>query len=71
MKTFSVKIPDDKTSFFREFLELIGGSFDKQEFELTAEMKQVLDERLKTDKSEYLPARESIDKIKSKYGFMN
>lgn len=68
MKIFSVKIPDDKTSFFLEFLELIGGSFDKQEFELTTEMKQVLDERLKTDKSKYLPARESIDKIKSKYG---
>ncbi len=70
MTTFNVTIPDDKTSFFLEFLELIGGRFEENfaDFELNDDIKKMLDERLKTDKEEYLPAREALNKLKSKYG---
>ena len=70
MTTYSVTIPDDKTSFFLEFLELIGGKFEKDsvDFKLSDDIKKMLDERLKTDKKEYLPAREEIENLKSKYG---
>ena len=68
MKTFSVKIPDDKTSFFLEFLELIGGSFDKQEFELTSEQKEFLLRQNKVPLDECISAQESYERLKTKHG---
>jgi len=70
MTTFNVTIPEDKTSFFLEFLELIGGRYEKnlRDMELTDDIKKMLDERLNTDRKEYLPARESLNQLKSKYG---
>lgn len=35
--------------------------------QLSKEVKQMLDKRLKEDKSTYTPARESLNKIRSKY----
>lgn len=40
----------------------------EDEFELTDEMKKLLDERLKEDKSEAVDAWESLRKIRAKYG---
>jgi hypothetical protein len=37
-------------------------------FELTAEMKAVLDERLQEDEKNYLTAEESIKRLNIKYG---
>ena len=37
-------------------------------FELTEEMKKILDERLKEDGSDYISSEESIAQLKSKYG---
>ncbi|NLN33127.1 MAG: hypothetical protein GX159_05985 [Flavobacteriaceae bacterium] len=68
MKTFSVKIPDDKTSFFLEFLELIGGSFEKQEFELTSEQKEFLLRQNKVPLDECISAQESYERLKTKHG---
>ncbi|BAU53369.1 hypothetical protein [Mucilaginibacter gotjawali] len=41
---------------------------DEDDFELTTEMKGVLDERLKEDEKTYLTAGESINLLNKKYG---
>lgn len=41
---------------------------DDSDFELTADMKVVLDERLQEDESTYLTAEESISQLNKKYG---
>jgi hypothetical protein len=41
---------------------------EEEEDELTQEMKNILDERLTEDESNYLTAEESINQLKVKYG---
>ncbi len=41
---------------------------DERDFELSADMKAVLDERLQEDESTYLSAEESINQLSKKYG---
>jgi hypothetical protein len=41
---------------------------DDSDFELTTDMKTVLDERLSEDESTYLSAEESISQLNKKYG---
>jgi len=41
---------------------------EDDDFELTQEMKMILDERLEEDGSDYISAEESISQLKSKYG---
>lgn len=41
---------------------------DISDYELTTDMKTVLDERLQEDESTYLTSEESIDKLHQKYG---
>ena len=41
---------------------------DGDDYELTEEMKEILDERLEEDEATYLTAKESIDQLKKKYG---
>lgn len=41
---------------------------DDSDFELTTDMKTVLDERLLEDESTYLSAEESISQLNKKYG---
>lgn len=41
---------------------------DDVDFELTSDMKAVLDERLKEDESTYLTAEEAINQLNKKYG---
>jgi hypothetical protein len=41
---------------------------DEDDFELTTEMKAVLDERLQEDEKTYLTAEESINQLNKKYG---
>ena len=41
---------------------------DNSDFELTADMKAVLDERLQEEESTYLSAEESINQLHKKYG---
>ena len=38
------------------------------DFDLTSDMKAVLDERLREDESTYLPAEDSINQLNKKYG---
>lgn len=41
---------------------------EEDDFELTQEMKAILDERLSEDESDYITAEESIRQLKEKYG---
>lgn len=41
---------------------------DKEDFELTTEMKPVLDERLQEDEKTYLTGEDSIKQLNKKYG---
>ena len=41
---------------------------EEENFELTQEMKAILDERLTEDKSDYISAKQSINELKQKYG---
>ena len=41
---------------------------EEQDFELSQEMKNILDERLIEDESDYITADESIKQLKKKYG---
>ncbi len=41
---------------------------DKEDFELTTEMKTVLDERLQEDEKTYLTMEDSIKQLNKKYG---
>jgi hypothetical protein len=41
---------------------------EEVDFELTQEMKTILDERLLEDGSDYITAEESISELKAKYG---
>ena len=41
---------------------------DENDYEITSEMKSVLDNRMQEDESTYLTAEESIHKLNKKYG---
>jgi hypothetical protein len=70
MISYNVAISDNKQAFFQEFLNLIGAKFElkNQEVLLTDEQKEILEERLKIDKSNFVSARESLEILKEKYG---
>lgn len=69
MISYSVTIPDAKQSFFQEFLEIMGADYKKNEndLQLSEQQKKILDERLKADKKDFIPAREALNKIRQKY----
>lgn len=41
---------------------------EEPDFELSQEMKNILDERLQEDESDYISAEDSIKQLKNKYG---
>lgn len=69
MTTFNVTIPNDKTSFFLEFLELIGGKFERDldGFELSEEQKEFLLKQNKVPIEDCVSLEKSIEKLKLKY----
>lgn len=60
----------EEETFVETFLKKMKISFEKNEddFELTDEMKRVIDEALKQDRSKSVDAFESLKKISEKYG---
>lgn len=61
----------EEETFVETFLKKMKIRFEKNEdddFELTDEMKKLIDERLKEDKSKAIDAGESLRKIRAKYG---
>jgi len=71
MVSYKVDVPESKESFFQEFLEMIGAAYEKnhsQQFELSDAHIKTLDERLESDKGEFVSARESLEKLRKTYG---
>ncbi len=70
MTTYNVSIPDNKDSFFREFLELIGAKYEKKQdtFELSDEQKMILDNQDNLPLSEYQDNNEFVAELKKEYG---
>ena len=70
MTTYNVSIPDNKDSFFREFLELIGAKYDKTQdtFELSDEQKKILDSQDDFSLSDYEDNDSFIAELKKEYG---
>jgi len=46
MITYNVSIPENKQSFFQEFLDMIGADYEKKldDFKLSKEHKEMLDQ---------------------------
>lgn len=62
MITYHVTIPNNKNSFFLEFLKLIGAEYQEEaNFELTEEQKKLLDTALKQDKKTFI-SRDALSK---------
>jgi hypothetical protein len=71
MVSYKVNVPESKQSFFQEFLDLIGAEYEKNQnadFELSDAQKETLDQRLKSEKNEFVSARESLEKLRKTYG---
>lgn len=72
MTQITIQLKDkEEETFVETFLKKMKIHFEKNEdidLELTDEMKRVIDERLKEDKSTAVDASESLRKIRSKYG---
>ena len=64
----NIVLPDD---FIADEVEVIvlAKSNNSIPFELTDEQKQLLDTRLAEPESEYISSKESLEKIRKKYGF--
>jgi hypothetical protein len=60
----------EEETFVETFLKRMKISFEKNEddFELTDEMKRVIDESLKQDKSTAVDGKESLKRIRARYG---
>jgi ribosomal protein S20 len=60
----------EEETFVETFLKKMKISFEKNEddFELTDEMKRVIDEALKQDRSTAVDGKESLKRIRAKYG---
>jgi len=69
MVTYNVSIPENKQSFFQEFLDMIGADYEKEadDFKLTKEQKKILDQRLKQDKKSFVSAKDVLNQVRKKY----
>lgn len=69
MISYNVSIPENKQSFFQEFLDMIGADYEKKsdDFKLSKEQKKILDNRLKEDKKNFTPAKEVLKQVRQKY----
>lgn len=71
MSTITIHPKDkEEETLMENLLKRMKISFEKNEddFELTDEMKRVIDERLAEDENTYVDAEESLKKISEKYG---
>lgn len=62
----NIVLPDD---FNAEEVEVIILAQNKDEFFLSDEQKNILENRLNEPESDYISSNESLAKIKKKYGF--
>ncbi len=71
MSTITIHLKDkEEETLMENLLKRMKISFEKNEddFELTDEMKRVIDEALKQDRSKSVDAFESLKRISEKYG---
>ncbi|WP_293929194.1 hypothetical protein [Sphingobacterium sp. UBA6320] len=70
MTTFKVSVPEDKTSFFLEVLELIGATYESKEtnFKLTDEQEQFLLSQNDVSLDDCQPAHLFFEELNVKYG---
>jgi coproporphyrinogen III oxidase-like Fe-S oxidoreductase len=71
MSTITIHLKDkEEETLMESLLKRMKISFEKNEddFELTDEIKKMIDERLLEDKNTYVDAEESLRKISEKYG---
>jgi hypothetical protein len=57
-----------KATFKSKPITIIVEEDDNDDFELTADIKAVLDERLQEDEKDYLTGKQSIELLNKKYG---
>lgn len=70
MVTYNVSIPENKQSFFQEFLDMIGAQYKKEEeidFQLTDQQKQVLLEQENISLDDCMDADDFLKEMKKKY----
>ncbi len=71
MSTITIHLKDkEEETFMENLLNKMKIRFEKEEddFELTEEMKKVIDEALKQDRSESVDGFETLKRISEKYG---
>lgn len=74
MRQITIQLKDaEEESFVETFLKKMKIKFQKEDselddFEVTDEMKRVIDERLKEDKYTAVDARQGVREIRAKYG---
>ncbi|KNB62010.1 hypothetical protein [Chryseobacterium sp. Hurlbut01] len=71
MSTITIHLKNkEEETLMENLLKKMKVSFEKNEddFELTDEMKRVIDEALKQDRSKAIDGKESLKRIRAKYG---
>lgn len=70
MKTFNVIVSEQKASFFKEFLNMIGVEYTEinQDFELSEEQKTFLDSQDNVDWAQCTNHEDFIKELKAEYG---
>lgn len=71
MSTIIIHLKDkEEETLMENLLKRMRINFEKNEddFELTDEMKSVIDEALKQDRSKAIDGKESLKRIRAKYG---
>ena len=71
MSTITIHLKNkEEETLMENLLKKMKISFEKNEddFELTNEMKRVIDEALKQDRSKAIDGKESLKRIRAKYG---
>lgn len=68
MVTYNVSIPNDKSSFFKEFLELIGAKYTEEtDFVLSDEQKQILREQNEVSIEDCIDSEDFYKLLNEKY----
>ena len=70
MTTYNVQVPDNKNSFFLEFLELIGAKYEKEtsdDFMLSEVQKRILLDQEDIRSEECTDAEDFYRELKNKY----
>lgn len=70
MTTFKVTIPNNKKTFFLEFLKLLGAQYKESRefgFELSEKQKDILDQQENLEISDYRDNDDFLNELKEKY----